>query len=67
VAEGKKALESNELEQLKNAITAITTASHKIAEVMYKGAGQAEPSGGPSEERKKEDVVEAEVVDDQNK
>ena len=67
VAEGKKALESNELEQLKNAITAITTACHKIAEVMYKGAGQAEPSGGPSEERKKEDVVEAEVVDDQNK
>ena len=65
VAEGRKALESGELEQLKGAIAAITAASHKIAETMYKGASQNEP--GPSEERKKEDVVEAEVVDDQNK
>ena len=65
VAEAKKALETNELEALKEAINRINTASHKIAEVMYKSASEAPGAGG--EGKKEGDVVEAEVVDDQNK
>ncbi len=64
VAEAKKALDKDELGALKEAINRINTASHKIAEVMYKtataGQGAAPQAGG----EKQGDVVEAEVVDD---
>ncbi len=64
IAESKKALEANELEPLKEAMSKLTAASHKVAEAMYKGAGQQ--AEAPQQEQKKhEDVVEAEVVDDQ--
>lgn len=65
-SEARKALEQNEIEPIKAAIERITKASHKIAEVMYKGAGTA-PPGQPGAEKKQGDVVEAEVVDDQQK
>ena len=65
IAEAKKALEANEPDQLKDAMAKLTAASHKVAEAMYKGAAQ---HGEAHEEEKKEgDVVEAEVVDDQQK
>jgi molecular chaperone DnaK len=63
VAEAKKALEANELDPLKDALSKLTAASHKMAEAMYKGAAQH--GEAPGEEKKQGDVVEAEVVDDQ--
>ena len=73
IAEGKKALEQDNVDELKKATENITQASHKIAEALYKqsppegapgeapgGAGQ-EPGGG------QEDVVEAEVVEEEEK
>jgi len=63
IAESKKALEGGELEPLKEAMGKLTAASHKVAEAMYKGAGQQ--AEAPQEGKKHEDVVEAEVVDDQ--
>ena len=63
-------------EELKKAVEELTTASHKIAEEMYKGntagadAQQAAGAQGPTEEteKEKEDVVEAEFEEaDQEK
>ncbi len=71
IAEGKKALEQNELEAYKAAIEKINTASHKLAEVMYKSASEAQAAagaaGGPEQgpEEKQGEVVDAEVVDEQ--
>ncbi|MBZ0220948.1 MAG: molecular chaperone DnaK [Candidatus Methylomirabilis sp.] len=65
LAEGKKALESNELEVLKEAVGKVTAASHKIAETLYKTAAQQ--PGEEGEKKKEGEVVEAEVVDDQQK
>jgi len=63
VAEAKKALDKDDTGALKEAINRINTASHKIAEAMYKTAtaGQGAPQAGGE---KQGDVVEAEVVDD---
>ncbi len=69
---------TNDPDELKKAIEQLTTASHKIAEEMYKtgaagaeaGAQQAKAGAGGTEEaqKDKEDVVEAEFEDaDQNK
>ena len=71
IAEGKTALEKSEPEPMKAALEKINTASHKLAEVMYKnasaeqGAGPAagEPQQGAGE--KQGEVVDAEVVDEQ--
>ncbi|MBI1912088.1 MAG: molecular chaperone DnaK [Deltaproteobacteria bacterium] len=69
LAEGKKALEQNELEPLKEALGKINAASHKVAEVMYKSAAEAQQgapqAGGAQEGAKQGDVVDAEVVDEQ--
>jgi molecular chaperone DnaK len=43
LADAKKALESNDLSQMERARDALTQASHKLAEAMYK---QATPQGG---------------------
>jgi molecular chaperone DnaK len=61
---------ADDLDGLRSAITELTTASHKIAEEMYKAsqaegaqqqAGAAPPPGEEGEEQKaKEDVVDAE-------
>ncbi len=65
IADAKKALEQNEMEPLRDAINKINTASHKVAEVMYKGATAAQGAPGEREPGKQGDVVEAEVVDEQ--
>ena len=69
LAEGKKALESNEAETMKSAIERINTASHKMAEVMYKAASAAAPPPpGPEAGGQPEgNVVDAEVVDEKEK
>jgi len=76
----KKAIESDNLEQIKQAVEALSQASHKLTEMMYQqatqqqqdqqGPAQQEADGnqtaeqasseGPSEE----EVIDAEVVDD---
>jgi molecular chaperone DnaK len=70
LADGKKALESNDASQMRTATDVLQRASHKLAEAMYQKAsaqgGQADaPSGanGPTDggdAKAKDDVVEAE-------
>lgn len=70
LAEAKKALESAEINQMRQAIDRLTKASHRMAEAMYQAAGARQASGpgegssqasggGPSEG----EVVDAEFED----
>jgi molecular chaperone DnaK len=78
LADAKKALESNDKAQMDRAREALTSASHKLAEQMYKaaqpaGGAQAGPGAGPSAgpqpgadgagQKKDEGVIDAEYVD----
>jgi molecular chaperone DnaK len=77
IEETKKAINDNDADRMNAAVDRLTQASHKLAEAMYKssaqpGAGPGGPSGpggdgsGPSSEgggKKKDDVVDAEFVD----
>ena len=48
IAEGKQALEGNEAAAMEQATEKLTKASHKLAEVMYRGQqGGAQPGAGP--------------------
>jgi len=81
LADAKKALESNDKAQMDKARENLTTASHKLAEQMYKaaqpqggaqgpGAGPtpgAAPSGGDGQAKKDEGVIDAEYVDVEDK
>lgn len=79
LGEAKEALKGDDIEKIKSTKEALTTASHKLAEAVYKasqaqgaqgadagaqqpgqGAGQAQQNGG-------ENVVDAEVVDEDKK
>jgi molecular chaperone DnaK len=68
IGDAKKALEKEDVEEIKKAEERITAESNKIAEILYRQA-----PGGPEAEAKKEEakgegeVVEAEVVDDKPK
>ena len=67
--ETREALKGDDLERIKQAQEALTQASHKLAEVMYRAAQQsgasAGPSPGPQEtpEPGKGDVIDAEFKD----
>ena len=76
LADAKKAVESNDKAQMEKAREALTQASHKLAEQMYKSAqSQAAPGAGPTAgagpdtgsngagEKKDEGVIDAEYVD----
>jgi molecular chaperone DnaK len=81
LAEAKKAMTENDPAKIDSAVDRLTTASHKLAEAMYKSTsqqpgGQPPPSGdGPSAggngdgDKGKDNVVDAEFVDvdDKNK
>jgi len=82
VADAKKALESNDKAQMDKAREALTKASHKLAEEMYKAAQAKAPEagpGGPTEgtssapganggsQKKDEGVIDAEYVDVEDK
>jgi len=81
LADAKKALESNDKAQMDRAREALTQASHKLAEQMYKatqpgpgaGAGptpgaEAGPQpGGNGQAKKDEGVIDAEYVDVEDK
>ncbi|MDD5434063.1 MAG: molecular chaperone DnaK [Nitrospira sp.] len=68
IDKAKKALESDNVDTIKNAVQELSTVSHKLAEEMYKkaseqageGGGFTPPGGEHAEEEKpKEDVVDA--------
>ena len=75
VADAKKALESNDKQQMDQARERLTQASHKLAEQMYRaaqpqsvpgggaGAGASRAPGGDGQPKKDEGVVDAEYVD----
>jgi molecular chaperone DnaK len=69
--EAKKAIKEGNLDQINASVSKLETASHKLAEAMYKASSQTPPSGGATgggakaEEPKKpsDNVVDAEFVD----
>jgi molecular chaperone DnaK len=68
--ETKKAMAENDPARINSATDRLTTASHKLAEAMYKTAGQPgaqqappEQPGGGDGKKGKDDVVDAEFVD----
>jgi molecular chaperone DnaK len=72
----RKAIAEGNLEQINAATDKLTTASHKLAEAMYKaqtpgqnGAGPqpGAPAGGANEQARKDNVVDAEFVDVEDK
>jgi molecular chaperone DnaK len=77
LSEGKKALESQDMDRIKRAMDHLTKASHKLAEVMYKeaqarsasasrgaeGDGRGAPSSGGESGKSEGDVVDAEFED----
>jgi molecular chaperone DnaK len=71
VGDAKKALESGDMHQMQSARDHLQTASHKLAEAMYKAATPPPPgdagaqAAGESQQQKKKDdgVIDAEYVD----
>jgi len=79
----KKAIESDDAEQIKNATEALSQASHKLSEIMYQQASQqqaqqdASQQGATagdqtsgqesSQDSSEEEVIDAEVVDEEKK
>jgi molecular chaperone DnaK len=70
IEETKKAMHDSDPAQINSAVDRLTTASHKLAEAMYKAASQ--PGAGPTEPgpdnkgdggKPKDNVVDAEFVD----
>jgi molecular chaperone DnaK len=75
IAEARQALEGNEAAAMEQATEKLTKASHKLAEVMYRGQGGAQPgaqagpgaspggtAGGPGA-GSADEVIDAEYVD----
>src|ERR671937_1663007 len=46
IADAKKALEEGGVDRMNNAFSNLQTASHKLAESLYQGAGSAGAAGG---------------------
>jgi molecular chaperone DnaK len=71
IEDTRKAMQGNELGPINAAIDKLTAASHKLAEAMYKSASQPGADGAPGSDgapgaggdKKKDDVVDAEFVD----
>ncbi len=75
LAETKKAMQEGGIDRINQATSKLETASHKLAEAMYKASSQpggAPPQGGPGadgngagagESKPKDNVVDAEFVD----
>jgi molecular chaperone DnaK len=69
IEETKKAMGDNDPAKLNAATDKLTSASHKLAEAMYKATSQQQPpppgdgAGPKPEDKKKDDVVDAEFVD----
>ncbi|RMF83261.1 MAG: molecular chaperone DnaK, partial [Nitrospinota bacterium] len=71
--EAKKALEDGKADQIKATMERLTTASHKLAEIMYQraqqeaGSQQTTASGDGQTHSRGDDVVDAEFEDTENK
>jgi molecular chaperone DnaK len=72
LAETKKVLTENDAEKINAAVDRLTTASHKLAEAMYKSTSQPGAQQGPTDgqpkpddkgDKGKDNVVDAEFVD----
>src|SRR5690242_15524922 len=70
IADTKKALEEGDTQRINKAADALTQASHRVAEAMYKGAAPGGQPGGASTDggaaqsgQKQDDVIDAEYVD----
>ena len=72
----KKAIERNDVAEIKRGLDTLNTAQHKAAETMYRsansGAGAqpesgAEPAQGPGGARASGDVIDAEVVEEEKR
>jgi molecular chaperone DnaK len=74
IEETKKALQENDADRINAAVDKLTASSHKLAEAMYKQAGQqpgGQPAGdggasgadGGGQKKDKDNVVDAEFVD----
>jgi molecular chaperone DnaK len=75
IADCKKALEGGDVANINRATDALTQASHKVAEAMYKAGpqGGGQPGAGPTDGAgsqaggKNDDVIDAEYVDADDK
>jgi molecular chaperone DnaK len=80
IEELKKAIEKNDVAEMKRAMDTLQTAQHKAAETMYRtasgpGAGGGAPGGGPQPGGERaggaapagDDVIDAEVVEEEKK
>jgi len=71
--EVKKAMTEGGLDKITSATDKLTTASHKLAEAMYKSQSTSTPNGAPpsdqppTPEKPKDNVVDAEFVDVEDK
>jgi molecular chaperone DnaK len=68
IADTRKAMEEGGIDRINSAVERLTQASHRLAEVMYQQAGQQQaqsgPTGpGPEADKSKDDVIDAEYVD----
>jgi molecular chaperone DnaK len=74
IEETKKAMADNDPDRINSAVDRLTTASHKLAEAMYKSSSQpggtppptgdgGAPGGDGKKDKGKDDVVDAEFVD----
>ena len=67
----RKKIAEGSVDEINKAVDALTQASHKLAEAMYKAASATPPPAGapggdgakPAEEKPKDNVVDAEFVD----
>ena len=70
ISEARKAMEQGGADNIKRATDNLTKASHKLAEVMYSSGGaqqqqqQQQQSAPNQQQQSKDDVIEAEVVDE---
>jgi len=71
IEDTKKAIQENDAERINSTVDRLTTASHKLAEAMYKASSQ-QPGGAPpppsgddkgGQKKDKDNVVDAEFVD----
>jgi len=80
VEEAKKAIQGGDISKVNAAVDRLTTASHKLAEAMYKQAASSPPgaetgaaagaptdTGAPGKAKGEGEVIDAEVVDEDKK